>query len=677
MQRTTLRPWMALPALLLICVLAYGVTIHQQGFYWDDWTIVWYIHFLGASSFKAAFASDRPLLAWVYQVTTPLLGESPFNWQAFAVVARWLACAALWWTLHGLWLRKPIQTSAVAFLFAVYPGFKQQHIAITYSNAFFVLALYLSSWGFMVWSLRRQSKFWLFYLISLLLSVYTVFTAEHFFGLELLRPIFLWIVLGETISPYGKRLKRTLLLWLPFLVIDLAFLIWRTTTPTPRAQITLFERLASDPSGTVALLAKTAIRDILTASYSAWNQIFRLDWLSAQPQGTAVRFLLIALAAAGATGLALAFAARRQQPVNDKLRLRWAITAIVLGLFSLLVGGIPIWPTNLRLELFFPWDRFTLPMMFGAALLLAGLIELLSFVRLLGIALVMAFVGLAAGFHYQIALSFRADWQSQRDFFWQLTWRVPGLEPGTILLTSDLPFEYNWDNSLTAPLNWTYAPDMRGTELPYLMYNAESRLSSGLPPLDENTRIQEYLRITPFSGSISQAIVVFYQPPANCFKLIDPLIDQNLPEKPRYFKEIFAFSRLDLIHTGAAPPSQPPVQLFAPEPPLNWCYYFQKAELARQTENWDEIVQLGEKAFAIEKTFTRKNIYELLPFIEGYARSNKIDRAYDLTRQGYQTWEKMGPTLCILWDRISADANLGAEIQSASKVILEELECSE
>ncbi|MCZ7551042.1 MAG: hypothetical protein B6D39_02150 [Anaerolineae bacterium UTCFX2] len=677
MQRTILRPWMALPALLLVCALAYGVTIRQQGFYWDDWTIVWYIHFLGASSFKAAFASDRPLLAWIYQVTTPLLGESPFNWQAFAVITRWLACAALWWALRGLWPRNPLQTSAIAILFAVYPGFKQQHIAITYSNAFLVLALYLSSWGFMIWSLRRLSRFWLLYLISLLLAIYTVFTAEHFFGLELLRPVFLWIVLSETVSHYGERLKKTLLLWLPFLAIDLAFLVWRISNPTPRAQITLFERLTSDPSGAVISLAETVLRDILTASFSAWSQIFRLDWLSAQPPGTTVRFVVIALAAAAATGLALIFAAGHRRDIDARAGLRWAIPAIGLGLFSLLAGGIPIWPTNLRLELFFPWDRFTLPMMFGAALLLAGLIELLNFAPPINMALVVVCAGLAAGFHYQIALSFRADWLSQRDFFWQLAWRVPGLEPGTILLTSDLPFEYDWDNSLTAPLNWTYAPQMQGTELPYLMYNAESRLSSGLPPLDKNTRIQEYLRITPFSGSISQAVVGFYQPPGSCFKLIDPQIDQNLPEKPRYFKEIYSFSRLDLVHADAAPPAQPPLQFFEPEPPPNWCYYFQKAELARQTGNWNEIVELGEKAFETRKTFTRKNVYELLPFIEGYARSNQFDRAYEMTRQGYQTWEKMGATLCLLWDKISADASLGAEIQSASKEIHEELKCSE
>lgn len=680
MRRIVLRPWMALPALLLVCLLAFGVTIRQQGFYWDDWTIVWYIHFLGPSSFPAAFASDRPLLAWIYQITTPLLGESPLNWQAFGVIARWLACGALWWALHGLWPRKPVQAAVVALLFAVYPGFKQQHIAITYGNAFVVLALYLSSWGLMIWSLRRPSKFWPLYLLSLPLALYSVFTAEHFFGLELLRPLFLWIALSELSNQPKRRLKRAVLLWLPYLTIDLAFLAWRISTPTPRAQIMLFDQLMNNPWRAVADLCATIARDVWTASISAWSQVFRFGWLAGQLQGTIICYFAITLGAAAITALVLFGIARGQQPANGvpdgKERRRWALAAIGLGLFSLLAGGVPVWPTNLRLALFFPWDRFTLPMMFGAALLLTGLIELLSFRLPLGIMLAAAFTGLAAGMHYQVALSFRADWLAQRDFFWQLTWRAPGLQPGTILLTSDLPFEYDWDNSLTAPLNWTYAPHLTGLQLPYLMYNAESRLSSGLEALDEHTQIQEYLRITPFSGSISQAVVGFYRPPGSCLKLIDPRIDQNLPEKPRYFRDIAPFSRLELILLDQQPPAQPPLQYFGPEPAPSWCYYFQKAELARQAGDWDEIVRLGEKAFISEKTFSRKNITELLPFIEGYARSKKLSQALEMTRRGYQTWENMAPILCRVWDTISADNNMDMDIQSASREIKGELQCS-
>ena len=42
-------------------------------------------------------------------------------------------------------------------------------------------------------------------------------------------------------------------------------------------------------------------------------------------------------------------------------------------------------------------------------------------------------------------------------------------------------------------------------------------------------------------------------------------------------------------------PSPPPM-LFGPEPPHTWCYYFQKADLARQRGDWDEVARLGDEA---------------------------------------------------------------------------------
>jgi hypothetical protein len=689
-------------ALLALIAVSYGALATKLGFYWDDWTIVWYIHFLGPESFKAAFASDRPLLALVYNLTTPLMGESPLNWQVLAIFSRWLACSALWWALHGLWPRKNLQTAAAAILFALYPGFKQGFIAITYGNAFIVLAVYLASWGALIWALRRPRWFWALFLTSLVLAGYSVFTAEHFFGLELLRPVFLWIVLNdrkEVSIRDPKGFLKTLRVWAPYLLIDLLFLAWRISTPTPRAQITLLEDLRTNPFSAALTLAGTIAKDIYTSSALAWGQILQFSWLSAHPQAILVRYVAIVLAAGGLVGLTLLFL-RQGRHTGSPLQFgeytgtppepdghagpslrdggyerRWAVQAIGLGLFAMLVAGIPIWPTNLRIELAFPWDRFTLPMMFGAALILVGLIELLNFVPYQNVALIAITAGLAAGMHYHNALNFRLDWLAQRDYFWQLTWRAPAIKPGTILLTSEMPFSYEWDNSLTAPLNWTYAPELEGNALPYLMYNAESRLSSGLPDLEETTRANEYFRIAPFNGSFSQTVLAFYRPPGSCVKVIDPQNDQYLPDKPRYFREIYTLSDPDLILSDADPAALPPLQFFGPPPEPDWCYYFEKAELARQNEDWEQIASLGEAAFREQKAFFRKNAFELLPFIEAYARLGNWEQAYELTIQAYDAWENMHLGLCDIWESVLTDGSLSEQGQATYEKVRETLPC--
>ncbi len=121
--------WTAPLSLLALCAVSYGMLANKLGYFWDDWTIVWYIHFLGPSSFPAAFSFDRPLLAPIYMLTTSLVGESPLAWQIFAIFTRWLACLALWWALRAIWPKHVIETSSVAILFAVYPGFKAVNIS--------------------------------------------------------------------------------------------------------------------------------------------------------------------------------------------------------------------------------------------------------------------------------------------------------------------------------------------------------------------------------------------------------------------------------------------------------------------------------------------------------------------------------------------------------------------
>ena len=83
-------------------------------------------------------------------------------------------------------------------------------------------------------------------------------------------------------------------------------------------------------------------------------------------------------------------------------------------------------------------------------------------------------------------------------------------------------------------------------------------------------------------------------------KVIDPVADQHLPDKPRFFRDALSFSRPELILTDANPPAAPPASLFDPEPEHDWCYYFEKAELARQRGDWQEVTRLGDQALAMK-----------------------------------------------------------------------------
>ncbi len=501
-------------------------------------------------------------------LTTPIFGESTAAWQYFSLFTRFLTALALWWTLRGLWPRHGRQVFWVAALFAVYPGFSQQYIAVTYSNAFLVFTLFIVSFGTMVWAYRKPAWFWPLMALSLISSAFNLFITEYFFGLELLRPFLLWMVLPAADTGYLKKLRLVILRWLPYLAILIPFVFWRAfIAPSPRATILLFSQLRSTPLATLTQLVRTIFQDFVEVNLQAWYHALDLHYL--YDFDRSVLSLL-----AGAVALSVIFTflysfrferSTSQAEIKQNLpkkrditKAGWAWQALALGVVAFLVSGWTIWITDLHIELLFPFDRFTLITMLGTSLLVGGLIGLLDWKPWISAAILALLVGLATGIQFQHRLVYRQEWLSQKNFFWQLAWRAPGLQPGTTVMTSEIPFTYYSDNSLTAPLNWTYAPTSSSREMPYLLYDIEARLGEGLPAIESGLADQPCPTGQPsFNGSTSQAIVLFYDPP-RCLKVMNPALDRYLPVKPLYIREATPLSRLDLILPAADPPAAPP-----------------------------------------------------------------------------------------------------------------------
>jgi hypothetical protein len=73
---------------------------------------------------------------------------------------------------------------------------------------------------------------------------------------------------------------------------------------------------------------------------------------------------------------------------------------------------------------------------------------------------------------------------------------------------------------------------------------------------------------------------------------------------------------LDSVIDSDAQPV-PPYSIFGNEPEHDWCFYYQKADLARQRGDWQEVVRLGEEA---EKLGLHPNDQiELMPFLQAHA----------------------------------------------------------
>ncbi len=93
--------------------------------------------------------------------------------------------------------------------------------------------------------------------------------------------------------------------------------------------------------------------------------------------------------------------------------------------------------------------------------------------------------------------------------------------------------------------------------------------------------------------------------------------------------------------------SVPPPDIFGNEPEHTWCYYYEKADLASQFQDWHQIISLWQEAD--QQGVWARNGVELLPFIQGYAMFNDWQTARKITIQASVLPDQQWPLLCALW----------------------------
>lgn len=644
-------------ALFLTCFLSYGLLIPWLGFFWDDWPYIWFSKTLGAAGFSDVFSKDRPFLAILYSINLPLLGSNPLVWQFFALIWRWFTTLAFWKTFSLLWPTKQKQVFWASMLFAVYPGFGQHWISVIYSEAYIILTAFLVSMTLMMAAVRKMIPFWPATIGALVLSAFNLFSTEYFFGLELLRPAFLWLILSEMPVTLKTKIKNIALQWLPYIIVLVVFTIWRAFIfQSNTYQISAMESMAETPRSTLFSLLFALGSNFLTGGWLAWNQTLTPPNALAFEVRTTQIFWIIVLTTFAFSTVYLIKALHASEHIKeDEFPDRWGWISVLLGTMALLLGGIPFWIANLPLTLVFPWNRFTLALMIGSVLLLVGLLEIFIRTMRQKVILLSILISLAAGWQFYTANTFRREWEMSKDFFWQLSWRVPDLKENTLLLTHEFPFKYYSDNSLTAPINWMYAPDFEGRQMPYMLNYLSVRLKSSLPSAKPDQPVNQSYRAFSFEGNTSDSLAL-YLASNGCLKVMDPVYTnvESIPNLPDRMEPAIPISNLSQIVTDP-PESKVPAPQYFPEPEHTWCYYYQKIDLERQKKNWDEAARLGNEA--VEKGFMPNTPTELPVLIETFGHVEDWDQAVKFTENAYATNPSLRPALCDMWDRIDADVN--------------------
>ena len=127
----------------------------------------------------------------------------------------------------------------------------------------------------------------------------------------------------------------------------------------------------------------------------------------------------------------------------------------------------------------------------------------------------------------------------------------------------------------------------RGDRFEYVLFYPKTRLRGELPNLEAGTPIHYDFLAAQFDGNTSQTLVMYYAPP-KCLRIFDPEIERLNRSIPEQSLMRFAARLSDPNLIVNEPRAQLPV-FYGPEPERDFCYYFEKAELARQFKDWDSV----------------------------------------------------------------------------------------
>ena len=649
--------------LLMVGILVYGVFVPLLGFFWDDMGLAWNAEVYGVEGLARYFETKRPVWAWFYQLSTLLLGKEPWQWQLFGIFWRWVCASGFYLLVRQLWPTTKEPALYASFFFLLYPGFEQQYISLVYGHFFLVYSAYLFSVILSIYALTHKRHRTLAIIAAVVLSAINVFSMEYYFMLEFLRPIFIWVLLPEKTLQFKLKLKKVFLWWLPYLSTLLASAFWRTFIfeyQTVEYHLNNLDLLKSNPWQGILFIAKTILHDLWWTVLGMWQLVFQIP--SREVFGDRASLLYLGVMFGILVLFTLVFLISKHfREDSDAKNSNQPLLFLLLGFIALFPAGVPFWVTGLTLTPSFSGDRYSIPFILGSSFIFTGILFLLPKKPLLRRSLFIILIVLAGGLHTRHGVNFQRDWESQQRFMWQMVWRMPSLAEHTAIFTQELPLKYFSDYSLTAALNWTYDPNPSSNDLQYALYYPTVRTGGTLSEeLGPDQPINHNLGMGYFRGNTSQTVTLYYNPPA-CLRFIDYEIEAENTMLPLYIREASRVSSTEWILN--TPQVQPPAFLYQPEPSPNWCYYFEKADLARQYGDWETVVEIGNIALALEDN--ANDPAERLPFIEGYGHTGDWQRALTLTQDSLNVTGAMQPVLCALWQRIDTETTNSTEKDAA------------
>ena len=632
--------------ILLTTVITYGVSIPKLGYYHDDWFVLWSGQARGAASIISLFSSDRPFMGVVYSFAYRLLGDTIINWHWYALLWRFIGGLAFFWILRLIWPNHKYITTLMAVLFIVYPGFLSEPNANTKQSHLYGFGTALLSIALMLQAMKTNNRGWkvLCGLLSIILTANYLFIYEYMIGFEGTR----LLLLGYTLYQEGFKEIRSLVreilkrIW-PYWVVTAGFLYWRIFIFEGARNATDVSALAGNYLSNLRYMFTRVIietaKDFLDTSIFAWFvQPYQL--FSAAPYSNLGYALLIA---GIVTSLILlyTFLFKKWWGVhyNEAETPRLMKDFIWIGALVIICAVAPVILSDRQVELYDAYKSYGLHPIPGVVLFIVGILLMLQpgFRRLFLIALVV----ISVSTQILNADNWGQYWEYQRQMWWQLTWRAPDIKEDTLVMTySAAGYNPEQDYEIWGPLNLIYNPGpAKAPAIQAEVLNPDTAFSIVKKDVFDN-----HVRDIKLHRDFNNLLLINMSPSSACLHVVDGHLPVYPARESLLVQQVGEYSHVDrIIPTGKSP--VPPASIFGAEPAHGWCYYYEKASLARQRGDWKEIGSLFDQILDLNLETNDKS--EMIPFLEGLVNLGRIDDAKSLYSKEIKGQAEMRFPLCV------------------------------
>jgi hypothetical protein len=605
-----------------IITLTFYPALRKATIYRDDWYYTMDRLIGGPQAFPEMFSIDRPARGYFFEAYYRLFGVEPAPYHLAAFFWRLLTGLSALWLFRLIWPKHRQAALFITLLFILYPGYTRWLEGFEDQPKIVSLFLQVTSIALTLQAIKasRLLSKTLLWAGSILTGWSYLALIDYAIGMEIFRYLCIWVVTsqGRQAETWLRKGLAAIRVGFPALLIAGGFLFWR---------IFIFKNLreATDIGLQLGALVDSPLlrgmwwlihllQSVLNEAVFAWTSPFIQDLFNLRAREILIG-LLTAIAAGGFVYAASFLRLNDNEALQPSNPDHWQLEAIGMGTIGVVFGVLPVIMAN-RMVLFGAYSHYAVPASLASSVLIVGLISYLPGSRARFAALSIL-VFMAVSSQYAVSSKILSEEEKISAFWHQVVWRAPGIRVGTTLAVIYPAVNYGEDiDAVNGPANFLYFPETTN-QIPaeYRLFALKQSAWTSKDVLGGGEITAGYR--THFGKVNYDTLLVMSQPSENaCVHLIDQRWPWFSTSDDDAVLLIGQKSKIENVIAGSAPP-QLPASIFGPEPAHDWCYYFQKAGLALQLEEWNKIKELGDEALRLK--MHPQEVTEWIPFLQAYA----------------------------------------------------------